>query len=76
MLKERNILNYEKRLHKAFIETLQTGMSVDEALSGLRRALEEKSYQITASILSEALRILETEKGLSKRLYRFLQKKL
>lgn len=48
----------------AFLATIQEGVSVDTALSGLRGALERKGHsKLYAPVLLEVLRALEAEKG-------------
>lgn len=49
---------------QAFLATIQEGVSLDTALSGLRGALERKGHgKLYAPVLFEVLRVLEAEKG-------------
>lgn len=47
---------------QAFLESLNTGMSIDTAITGLEAALKRKKHEkLFAAILLEALRILEAK---------------
>lgn len=49
---------------QALLATLEDGMSVDTALSGLKVALQKKHHEkLFAPVLLEVLRVLEAEKG-------------
>ncbi len=48
---------------QAFLEVLQSGMSVDTALVGLKSTLERKNHsKLYASVLLEVVRVLEADK--------------
>jgi F-type H+-transporting ATPase subunit delta len=49
---------------QALLKTLQDGMLIDTALSGLKDALKKKHHEkLFAPVLLEVLRVLEAEKG-------------
>lgn len=49
---------------QAFLASIKDGMTIDQAIAGLVRALEKKQHsKLLGSILSEALRVLEADKG-------------
>ena len=49
---------------QAFLASLESGMSIDTALSGLRAALAKKQHEkLLGPVLLEVLRVLEAGKG-------------
>jgi F0F1-type ATP synthase delta subunit len=49
---------------KAFLASLETGMSIEAALAGLKNALAKKQHtKLLGAVLLEALRHLETSRG-------------
>lgn len=49
---------------QAFLESLEAGMSVDAALSGLKNALAKKQHsKLLGGVLLEVLRTLEAKRG-------------